>query len=139
MNLGLGVMLSQLGGNKKTVEAYHASIGQTINKIEISDSQLDITFTSGDKLSIYDDGQSCCEHRYMRTDDDLNYFAGHALTSLELRDAPDESDGYDTHEVQFLIITTNQGSFTIANHNEHNGYYGGFAIVLRFFKADKEC
>ena len=50
--------------------------------------------------------------------------------SIELRDAPNvEDDEYgNVHEVQFLVVTTSKGAFTIETHNEHNGYYGGFFI-----------
>jgi hypothetical protein len=30
---------------------------------------------------------------------------------------------------------TSKGALTMASHNEHNGYYGGFAIELRFSDA----
>jgi hypothetical protein len=30
----------------------------------------------------------------------------------------------------FLEIHTDRGSFTMANHNVHNGYYGGFAVEV---------
>lgn len=32
------------------------------------------------------------------------------------------------HEVQFLHVKTSKGSFAVSNHNEHNGYYGGFNV-----------
>jgi hypothetical protein len=32
------------------------------------------------------------------------------------------------HEVAFLEVTTDRGVFQMKNHNEHNGYYGGFLI-----------
>ena len=35
----------------------------------------------------------------------------------------------EKHEVQFLEIKTDRGVLTMANHNEHNGWYGGFWIV----------
>ena len=42
----------------------------------------------------------------------------------------DVEEEYETHEVQFLEIKTSKGIFTMSTHNEHNGYYGGFAIVV---------
>ena len=30
---------------------------------------------------------------------------------------------------------TDSGEFVMQNHNEHNGYYGGFYIVAREIKA----
>jgi hypothetical protein len=65
----------------------------------------------------------------MSTDDDLSAFIGAALREVELRDGPKSrgEDG-DVHEQQFLVVMTDRGAFTIANHNDHNGYYGGFVL-----------
>ncbi len=127
-------MISYLGGNDETVKAHEASIGKTIKNARIDDKdRLILSFDDGANLLAFDDGQSCCESRYMRTDDDLEDLVGQKFVSMELRDAPSEGDpdGYGEHEVQFLILNTDKGSITFANHNEHNGYYGGFGIVLR--------
>ena len=40
-----------------------------------------------------------------------------------------EEDDKERKDCQFLIITTSKGQFTVANYNEHNGYYGGFALI----------
>jgi hypothetical protein len=124
---GLGFMISQLGGNEQSVEAYMAAIGKTILKAEIVDDALNITFIDGTGVRFYDDGQSCCEHRYMRTDDELTSFTGARLLGAEILNGPDEEDDYGVHEVQFLKITTSKGIFTVSSHNEHNGYYGGIS------------
>jgi len=72
----------------------------------------------------------------MHTDDDLPYFVGAKLVGLELRDGPTDEDKYgDPKECQFLLVKTDKGEITIANYNEHNGYYGGFWIVG---KVEKE-
>ncbi|MDC6673798.1 hypothetical protein OEZ80_25875, partial [Leclercia adecarboxylata] len=81
----------------------------------------------GNWLVIRDDGQSCCESRYMSTDDDLSSFVGATFLGCEIEDGPHEADDPD-HETQFLIVSTSLGKFTVVNHNEHNGYYGGFSI-----------
>lgn len=131
-NLGMGVMLNMLGGNEDTVNALKASLNKKI-KLAWLDQEADrlkIRFDDDSVLSLWDAGQSCCEHRYMRTDDNLNDYTGHTLIDIELKNAPDEEDEYgEVHEVQFLEIKTDKGVFTMSNHNEHNGYYGGFAIV----------
>lgn len=131
--LGIGVMLGMLGGNKETVEAYHSSMGKTISRVTLDEEggYTTIDFNDGTYLRVADDGQSCCECRYMRTDDDTQYFVGAKLTGLEIKEAPDEQDEYGYHEVQFLEVQTDRGVFTMASHNEHNGYYGGFCITLR--------
>ena len=155
-NLGMGVMLKQLAGNRETVESYHKAIGKTIKHIELSPPKdgvsqwdddgkdvLKVQFDDGSMLLAFDDGQSCCESRYMRTDDKFEDFVGATLVSMELKQAPDiteeDEDGWgQTHEVQFLELMTSKGALTMASHNEHNGYYGGFAIELRFLEATNE-
>lgn len=64
----------------------------------------------------------------MHTDDDIQAFIGAKLQDAEVREAPEIEDEWDVHEVAFLVITTNKGTFTIETHNEHNGYYGDFRI-----------
>lgn len=108
-----------------------AAIGRRIERIAIEENELLITLPHG-VLGLFDDGQSCCERRYMRTDDDLPYFVGARFLGAEVATAaevPRDEDSYGEHEIQFLRILTSRGVITIANHNEHNGYYGGFSLV----------
>jgi hypothetical protein len=106
-------------------------VGRVIESVVLgSDDVLHFVFTDGSRMRIYDDGQSCCEHRYMTTDDDLSSFSGSVLVNIEVRDAPDMENDYEVHEVQFLEVMTNRGCFTMATHNEHNGYYGGFCVCI---------
>ena len=130
-NLGMGVMLSRLSGRNGAAH-FAKAVGKEIKTLVLDEdhNQLKFEFTDGSKISMWDDGQSCCENRYMRTDDSLSDYVGGILEDAELRDAPDGEDNGETHEVQFLVIKTSQGQFTLSNHNEHNGYYGGFAIVV---------
>jgi hypothetical protein len=67
-----------------------------------------------------------CETRWMHTDDDLSVFVGSHFISAEVRDGPEKRSGWVDIESQFLLITTDLGTATIVNYNEHNGYYGGF-------------
>lgn len=128
---GLGVLINALGGNDSTAKTFTAAVGKTIKSIELrGDDALYIDFEEGGAIRIRDDGQSCCETRYMRTDDDLASFVGARLLGGELKDAPNLPHAYDEHEVQFLELKTTKGSLTMASHNEHNGYYGGFWIVV---------
>jgi len=128
---GMGVILGMLGGNEETVNSIKASIGKTITKAELEGDNLCLRFSDGKSLRLWDDGQSCCEHRYMVTDDDLSLFHDCVFTDIELKEAPSVPDEYGEHEVQFLDIKTSIGSFQMATHNEHNGYYGGFWIVAK--------
>ncbi len=128
--LGMGVMIKMLGGNTESAAAFSGSLGKTITDVSLGDDDaLHFEFSDGTKMCLFDDGQSCCESRYMRTDDDLSQFIGSQLLDAEIKDAPNVEDEYgESHEVQFLEVKTSTGSFTMASHNEHNGYYGGFAI-----------
>ena len=130
---GMGVMLHRLSGNEQIVNTFKAAIGKTIASLKLCDDEaLHIGFDDGSGIRFYDDGQSCCESRYMRTDDDLSTFVGAKLTGAEIKEAPDvQNEHGESHEVQFLEIQTDRGVFTMSSHNEHNGYYGGFAIVVR--------
>ena len=128
--LGFGVMINALGGNRETVEAVQAAMGKTITALSLTDDQLRFEFEDGSRLRLQDSGQSCCEHRYMLTDDDLPYYIGAKFVGAEVRDGGStESEYGDTHEIQFLVVTTDRGTFSMASHNEHNGYYGGFWIT----------
>lgn len=133
--LGIGVMIQTLGGNEETVNAVKSALGKTIDTVKLEDNELVFKFTDSTGLKLYDDGQSCCEHRYMETADDLSEFSGAKLLDFELKDAPEIEDEYGAHEVQFLDVKTDNGVFTMSNHNEHNGYYGGFWIVARTLNA----
>lgn len=139
----MGVMLGMLRGNLETVEAHNAAMGKVIASVamehegdryhsmgESPGDTLVLRFDDGTGIRFYDDGQSCCEHRYMHTDDDLAHFVGAAFMGAELRDGPEVEGDYDVKECQFLLVNTSVGAFTMANYNEHNGYYGGFMIVV---------
>ena len=141
---GFGVMLGMLGGNADSVAAFTGAIGKTISALRLGDDDaLHFEFNDGSKLKLSDEGQSCCERRYMRTDDNLTEYVGAKLLGAEIKEAPDvndqdaeikeapdvnDQDGWGDHEVQFLEVQTDRGVFTMASHNEHNGYYGGFLI-----------
>lgn len=99
-------MINQLGGNEESVKAFTSCLNKTITGLRLEDDKLSFGFDDGTKLSIYDDGQSCCEHRYMRTDDRLEDFIGAKLLGAEIKSAPNlvkgESDYDQPHEIQFL-------------------------------------
>jgi hypothetical protein len=131
-NLGMGVMLGILGGNEKTVTSIKSSLNKVIEKVELDGDDLVISFTDNTKLIIWDGGQSCCESRYMTTDDNLSDFNGATLLDFELKSVEyGDDDGWGEHDIQFLDVKTSEGVFTMVNHNEHNGYYGGFYVKAK--------
>lgn len=137
-NLGLGVIIGMLGGNQETVSAIQQSLNKTIKEVKLEGNILEMDFEDGTSLSIFDNGQTCCEHRYMVTADDLRTFAGAKFLNAETVPAPNEPNQYGEHEVQFLNVTTSFGVFQMATHNEHNGYYGGFHLVARFGSKESQ-
>lgn len=131
-NLGLGVLINMLGGNEDTVKAVQSSIGKKIATLVLRSSEVvAIGFDDKTTLELWDDGQSCCEHRHTTSPDNLNEFVGATLLGVEIKPAPSIPYEGGDHEVQFLELNTDRGSVQFSNHNEHNGYYGGFSIAGR--------
>ena len=128
-------MIGLLSGSERSVEIFSENIGKIIVALAIVEredspfNELLFTFENGSKMKLFDDGQSCCESRYMNTDDNLADFIGASLQGAEVRAAEAEIGDYgDAKESEFLIVSTSIGQFTVVNYNEHNGYYGGFLI-----------
>lgn len=142
---GMGAMLGYLGGNADSVAVFNESIGKTIAGLRIDDGAgsdrydgatcVRFFFTDGTIMELADTAQSCCEQRYLHTDDDLDPFIGAKLIDVDIEyiDAPDdEDDAYgECHEQAFMKVNTSNGTFTVVAHNLHNGYYGGFCIRAR--------
>ena len=125
-NLGFGVMISQLGEGGESAQAVLHVKGKLIRAISMHDNvpdphhyrdELRLEFDK-QVLVFYDDGQSCCEHRYMHTDDDLQSFVGANFISAEIRDVGEVRSGEygEAHEIDFLLINTTMGTFTIETH-----------------------
>lgn len=124
---GLGVWIDSLRGRGDTGESVRAALGRTIKSAKVDSDRLIVAFDDGATLRLWDNGQSCCESRYMVCDDDLASFAGAKLVRIETRDAP-SIEGGEVHDVEFLVLVTDKGDLVVSNHNEHNGYYGGFSV-----------
>lgn len=132
MTLAMKVMLDMmLGYNaEQTYRILQPAIGRNIVKLYIEDNRLSFLMDNGKGFHLLDDGQSCCESRYMTTDDSLEHFVGATLTGIEVRKGPLVEDEWaDVHDTEFLLVHTSKGTFTVVNHNEHNGYYGGFSLL----------
>jgi hypothetical protein len=125
-------MIGDDGWDSATKEAATAAVGHRISSIELRGDKLRIGLDDGRTLELYDGAQGCCEHRFMTTDDELDYFIGAGLLDIDLRPGASESSTVDDFEdTEFLDIRTSRGVFTMVNHNHHNGYYGGFDITAR--------
>ena len=121
-------MMSQLGLSENNTEHFK---GRIIKEALIRDDHLVMDFKDGSRVSIEDNGQSCCEHRYMSTNDDLAMLTGAMLHDIEAVKHEEMYGEYgDEHEMLFIAIKTQNGTLTLVFHNEHNGYYGGFGMNL---------
>lgn len=133
MGDGLGVMINKLFGSSKNPSDYY---GRRIKTAVLKDDEIKIRFDDGKRIKIWDSGQSCCETRYMKCDDELSELNGQKLVKIVVKEVdskPGEHD--DTHEVCFLEIVGNKSSVTVSTHNEHNGYYGGFCLSVDEMKS----
>jgi hypothetical protein len=106
--------------------------GKIIAQMELVDNELIIGFVDGTALNVWDGGQSCCENRYMSSDDldNSKHYTNVAFVGIEVRDMGDADCEYGDHQQQALIVRTFLGDLTFVNHNEHNGYYGGFSVQI---------
>lgn len=119
----------------RSAEAFMKVVGKKIMGIELKDDMLYLSFGSQGVLKISDEGQSCCEHRYITTDDKLEDYVGGNLLNIEIKPVPIpvlDREGDDCHDIEFVEITTTKGAFVLVTHNEHNGYYGGFCVEARY-------
>lgn len=139
MSTGLGVLIHTLAGTGHGVEVMQRAVGQTIAAVEMrhegtGHDEADLIWfrmADGLELAFWDDGQSCCEQRYMTCDDDLSTFVGAKLVDVEVADGSSTEDDWESHDTQFLRLHTDAGVIVVCTHNEHNGYYGGFFVRCR--------
>lgn len=115
------------GGSKHRPDEYY---GRKISSAYILNNRLCIGFEDGKKIQIWDAGQTCCESRYITCDDDPQDLIGGVLSNIETKNGGEKENDYETHEMVFIDIITNKGMITLTTHNEHNGYYGGFALTI---------
>jgi len=128
-NIGMAAMIECLfGPDEDTMRVFSQALNKKITGLKMHEDALHFEFEDGFSMRLFDDGQNCCENRYMTCDDDLSAHVGGVFLGAEVRGVEEREDEYDIHEVQFLVVTTSKGQFTAETHNEHNGYYGGFII-----------
>ena len=119
----------------RTVKTINESLNKVIAEAALEEEQdifngLLIRFTDRTGICLYD-YPTCCENRYMTTDDDLNELKGAKFLGVELKEVEMTDDQDQEHEIAFLDIKTDKGVFQIVSHNEHNGYYGGMSLFAR--------
>lgn len=120
-------LVSDFGSN--TPEIMKRCAHKEIDHIVVDENHVSILFKDLE-LVIVDNGQSCCELRYMSTDDDVTYHNKSLFMGIALGSVEEVGGDGEVHDIQFLDIYTTLGVISVASHNEHNGYYGGFDIGL---------
>lgn len=130
MSMGLGAMIHYLGGgSENSADKYYGRKITAASKT--TNDRLALTFEDGVTIEIWDNGQSCCEARWMTTDDDPQSLVGHTLTRIDCKEGPTTTSEYgEEHESVFIEVGTDTGFITVCTHNEHNGYYGGFGLTI---------
>lgn len=132
-NLGLGVMIQMLGGaREETARAVQNALGKRIAYVMLHADILLLMFADGTALRFWDGGQSCCESRWMTSDDvgEFDHYIGATFIGADIAEggeSTDEASGY-ANETQFLNVRTTRGVIQAVTHNSHNGYYGGFSV-----------
>lgn len=121
------------GKEDESARSFEKALNKKIKTLEVAQdpSALFMRMQDDSFFRFADEGQSCCENRYMRTDDDLSLFVGATLVGGEIREGPNTEDEDGVHEVEFLVLKTDRGDITFSNHNEHSGYYGGFSVDIK--------
>ena len=123
---------------RDSLDAFMKVVGKKIMDVRLQNDVLFMSFGSQGSLYITDEGQSCCEHRYITTDDKLEDYVGGNLLNIEIKPVPIptlEDDSGEYHDIEFVEVSTTKGSFVLVTHNEHNGYYGGFNVTARYEAA----
>lgn len=125
------IFFENKGLDQKEVNLVNSFSDDPIAKMMMDGDELLICFKSGREIVISDHAQSCCEHRYMHCEDegDFEFHEGAFLRFVQIV-AGDDEDGYEVHETEYCNILTSKGVIQLVCHNEHNGYYGGFAVRI---------
>ena len=136
MGQGIRSMLHYLGGGSdEDPKKYY---GKTIKSAEVDEERLLITFDDGVTIKLWDDGQSCCECRYITCDDIAGDLVGGKLVEIFTKECNDFENEEEDHEAVFITIKTDLTAITMTTHNEHNGYYGGFGLSVTEVVKDEE-
>ena len=135
---GVGIKAHMLYGPMAETEML-IPVGKRIVKAEIvvdDMHKLRLDFEDGTAIVMYDDGQACCEQRYMSTDDDIQSLVGALLVRIDQCDTRyGDRSAEEILDCSFVEIGTDKGFITLVNYNSHNGYYGDFDLVIETIGA----
>lgn len=90
MQPGIGAMIHILsGGSDHDPSEYYGNkiVAARLDK-EADPERVEIVFDGGKTIHIWDNGQSCCESRYITCDDDWAVLIGGKLLAIETKPGP---------------------------------------------------
>ena len=107
-------------------------VGKVVAQAYFTDYRIKLVFADDSAVELYDNGQLCCEHRYMTCDDEFEDLVGGKLTEVLVRAGGcTDLDEWNCDETMFMEIRTDKDFVTVCTHNTHNGYYGGFNLIAK--------
>jgi len=113
--------------------------GKTIKDAVLNNERLEIRFEDFTEITLWDSDQQCCESRYTTCEDDLYTLVGAELKEIRVSKGPKIEDRWEEcHEQLFLDVITDKGKVQLVTHNEHNGYYGGFSMMVSEGKWEED-
>jgi hypothetical protein len=126
------------------------------NKITLLDNTITLYSKNFLRVEITDEGQQCCENRFIHTEDNLEIYGLGKLIKLDYEEIEVEQENIkskiqylvsvpqdpdDEVEMAFLKITFQNivtiNNFMFNTYNIHKGYYGGFMPELRIYKISE--
>lgn len=124
------VFVHNQGVGGRSLEIAEKYNGMEIVSISLNNDVATFKFKEGG-FEMRDDGQSCCESRWMHSEDekDFDYHIGAIFRFIQVV-AGDGEESSECHDTEYCNILTSKGVLQFVCHNEHNGYYGGFSVQL---------
>lgn len=119
--------------------------GRTIQKVYISDKipntdnifpswSIIIEFTDGTGVFLVDNQPICCEDRYIKTEDNLEYLVGSRFHDVVISETlEDQRSIDDIKETTFIRILTDKAPAVFCAYNIHSGCYSGLDLTIGWF------
>ena len=111
---------------------YFASIiGKRVLSVWLNEQRSTLHIETVDKWHEYHADGDCCSWSWWYRVKGLAALVGHTVHAeadggCDDVDPKEENKCGKAHEIVFLEVCTENAIVTFSNHNEHNGYYGGF-------------
>jgi hypothetical protein len=124
---------SVLSVDQETLKTIGSCLGKVIEKVMLaydheSRESIIIIFTDGTALNLFDDGQQCCEKRWLASDDKSEDVAGGVLMDVQMEEGVDDEGSEDILQSQFIRIITDKAPYVVTAYNKHNGSYDGITV-----------